>query len=93
MKIVTLAEAQHLVGQDLGVSEWTLIDQKMIDAFADVTGDRQFIHVDPDLAMQTPFGGTIAHGFLTLSLIASMMPENALASQTYCFRRALDVRH
>ena len=78
MKIVTLAEAQHLVGQDLGVSEWTLIDQKMIDAFADVTGDRQFIHVDPDLAMQTPFGGTIAHGFLTLSLIASMMPENAL---------------
>jgi acyl dehydratase len=78
MKIVTLADAQHLVGQDLGVSEWTLIDQKMIDAFADVTGDRQFIHVNPDLARQTPFGGTIAHGFLTLSLIASMMPENSL---------------
>jgi acyl dehydratase len=78
VKIVTLADAQHLVGQDLGVSEWTLIDQKMIDAFADVTGDRQFIHVNPDLARQTPFGGTIAHGFLTLSLIASMMPENSL---------------
>lgn len=78
MKIATLAEAQQLVGQDLGVSDWTLIDQKMIDAFADVTGDHQFIHVNPDLAKQTPFGGTIAHGFLSLSLIASMMPENAL---------------
>ena len=70
MKIATLAEAQQLVGQDLGVSDWTLIDQKMIDAFADVTGDHQFIHVNPDLAKQTPFGGTIAHGFLSLSLIA-----------------------
>ena len=78
MKIATLAEAQQLVGQDLGVSDWKLIDQKMIDAFADVTGDHQFIHVNPDLAKQTPFGGTIAHGFLSLSLIASMMPENAL---------------
>ncbi|MGS4886656.1 MULTISPECIES: MaoC family dehydratase [unclassified Roseibium] len=61
-----------LVGKDVGVSSWHLIDQAMIDAFADVTRDHQYIHVDPAAAARTPFGGTIAHGFLTLSLLSAM---------------------
>jgi len=57
------------IGQEIGLSDWLLIDQAMIDKFADVTMDHQFIHIDPErAAMETPFGGTIAHGFLTLSL-------------------------
>jgi acyl dehydratase len=60
------------VGQVLGVSEWLLIDQQRIDAFADVTEDHQFVHVDPQAAAATPFGGTIAHGLLTLSLIVRL---------------------
>jgi acyl dehydratase len=55
-------------GEELGVSSWKTIDQASIDAFADATGDHQFIHVDPEKAKATPFGGTIAHGLFTLSL-------------------------
>lgn len=51
------------------VSDWILVDQAMIDRFAEATGDRQYIHVDPERAKASPFGGTIAHGFLTLSLL------------------------
>ena len=58
-----------LFGQELGVSEWVRIDQTMIDTYADATGDHQFIHIDEEKAKMTPFGGTIAHGFLTLSMI------------------------
>lgn len=58
------------IGKEVGVSDWVTIDQDMINRFADLTGDHQFIHVNPELAAQTPFGGTIAHGFLVLSLIA-----------------------
>lgn len=58
-----------LVGQETGVSEWLTVDQARIDAFADATGDRQWIHVDPVQAAAGPFGATIAHGFLTLSLL------------------------
>jgi len=61
-----------LVGKEVGISSWHLIDQAMIDAFADVTKDHQYIHVDPVAAARTPFGGTIAHGFLTLSLLSAM---------------------
>lgn len=62
-----------LVGTELGVSEWHTIDQKQIDAFADVTEDFQFIHIDPERASrETPFGGTIAHGFLSLSMLSKM---------------------
>lgn len=61
-----------LIGQEVGVSRWFEIDQARIDAFADVTEDHQFIHVDPEAARLTPFGGTIAHGFLTLSLASAM---------------------
>ena len=66
------SELQPLIGTEVGVSRWFLIDQAKIDAFADTTEDWQFIHVNPDLAKQTPFGGTIAHGFLTLSLASAM---------------------
>jgi acyl dehydratase len=58
------------IGADLGTSEWVLIDQDRINAFADCTLDQQFIHVDPEKAAKTPFGGTIAHGFLSLSLLS-----------------------
>lgn len=66
------SDLQSLIGQEVGVSRWFQIDQARIDAFAQVTEDHQFIHVDPELAKQTPFGGTIAHGFLTLSLASAM---------------------
>ena len=60
------------VGQELGVSDWFVIDQPRIDAFADTTEDHQFIHVDPVRAAQSPFGGTVAHGMLTLSMMSGM---------------------
>ena len=62
-----------LIGQEIGVSRWIHVDQARIDAFADITEDHQFIHTDPArAAAETPFGGTIAHGFLTLSLLSAM---------------------
>jgi acyl dehydratase len=61
-----------LAGTEIGVSDWLTIDQKRIDAFAEVTEDRQFIHVDPEAAHASPFGGTIAHGFLTLSMLSAL---------------------
>ena len=73
MSTLTLAQFAAMVGQPIATSKWVLVDQAMIDAFADVTADHQFIHVDPEAAAQTPFGGTIAHGFLTLSLLSSMV--------------------
>ena len=72
------SELQGLIGREVGVSRWFEVTQARIDAFADCTEDRQFIHVDPDRAKATPFGGTIAHGFLTLSL-ASAMSYDAVA--------------
>jgi acyl dehydratase len=69
MGTVTAEELKALVGQNIGTSEWLTVDQDMIDKFADATGDHQFIHVDVEKAKLTPFGGTIAHGFLSLSLM------------------------
>ena len=66
------SDLQSLIGTEIGVSKWILVDQARIDAFAEITEDRQFIHIDPVAAKQTPFGGTIAHGFLTLSLASAM---------------------
>ena len=63
------------VGAEFGPSSWIDVPQEKIQAFADATGDHQFIHVDPDRAAQTPFGGTIAHGYLTLSLLPAMSYE------------------
>lgn len=75
MPIATLAEIQAQVGASLGASPWITVDQQSIDVFADVTGDHQFIHIDPEAAAQTPFGGTVAHGFLTLSLLSQMAAD------------------
>src|SRR3546814_15831390 len=77
MATITPQELQSKVGQHLGTSDWVLVDQAMIDKFADATGDHQFIHVDPEKAKLTPFGGTIAHGFLTLSLIPMLGQKTA----------------
>jgi acyl dehydratase len=78
---VTLEELKNRVGQEIGVSSWMTVDQERIDRFAEVTADHQFIHVDPQRAAETPFGGTIAHGFLTLSLLSAMGQEALPAIQ------------
>jgi acyl dehydratase len=75
MPVASLEEIGARVGTDLGASEWIEISQHSIDIFADVTGDHQFIHVDPEAAAKTPFGGTVAHGFLTLSLLSQMAAQ------------------
>ncbi|AYD02258.1 MaoC family dehydratase [Neorhizobium sp. NCHU2750] len=72
MREISLADVPGLVGHELGISDWIIVDQTMIDQFADATLDHQFIHVDPVRAAESPFGGTIAHGFLTLSLLSAM---------------------
>ena len=78
MPAASLDEIRARVGEEIGVSSWLTVDQQRIDAFADATEDRQFIHVDPDAAAKTPFGGTIAHGFLSLSLLSRMGAETFL---------------
>jgi acyl dehydratase len=78
MPVASLTEIKSRVGDEVGVSGWILVDQPRIDAFAEATEDRQFIHVDPAAAAQTPFGGTIAHGFLSLSLLSRMGAEAML---------------
>jgi len=75
MPYVPVAELKDYVGKELGRSAWLTIDQERINLFAEATGDFQFIHVDPAKAAQTPFGSTIAHGFLTLSLIPKLMED------------------
>jgi len=76
--VISLDEIRERVGQEVGVSSWLTIDQPRIDEFADATEDRQFIHTDPEAAAQTPFGGTIAHGFLSLSMLSRMAAEGML---------------
>ena len=78
MPVATLEDIRSRVGQEIGVSSWVTVDQGRIDAFAEATEDRQFIHVDAEAAAQTPFGGTIAHGFLSLSLLSRMGAEAML---------------
>ncbi|KZM73790.1 MaoC family dehydratase [Nocardia terpenica] len=70
-----LAALQKAVGEEIGVSGWLTVDQERIDRFAEATGDHQWIHVDRERAAQGPFGGTIAHGFLTLSLLVPLADE------------------
>jgi len=77
MPYVPVTELSQYVGKELGRSAWLKIDQQRINLFAEATGDFQFIHVDPEKAAKTPFGSTIAHGFLTLSLIPKLI-ENIL---------------
>lgn len=74
--VATLADLEPLVGAVLGTSDWLSIDQERINTFADATGDHQWIHVDPERARaESPFGGPIAHGYLTLSLIIPMWDQ------------------
>ena len=72
MITATPETVSELVGKETGVSEWITIDQDRINVFADVTEDHQFIHVDPEAAKATPFGTTIAHGFLSLSMLSKL---------------------
>ena len=89
MPIASLDEIRALIGTEIGVSDWIEVSQDRIDAFAEATEDRQFIHIDPDAAARTPFGGTIAHGFLSLSLLSRMaadvmqVPDTATMAVNY----------
>jgi len=74
---MTLDELKRKVGQKLGVSDWLTVTQEQIDTFAEITGDHQYIHVDPERAAKTPFGGTIAHGYFTLSLLPQLTNQIA----------------
>ena len=78
MPLAELDDIRARAGEEIGTSSWFVIDQERIAAFAEATEDRQFIHLDPDAAARTPFGGTIAHGFLTLSLLSRMAAEVVL---------------
>ena len=78
MPLASLDEIRSRVGTETGQSSWLTVDQARIDAFAEATEDRQFIHTDPAAAAQTPFGGTIAHGFLSLSLLSRMAADAML---------------
>jgi len=93
MPIAAIDEIRARTGTEVGVSSWLSIDQARIDEFADATDDHQFIHVDPEAATKTQFGGTIAHGFLTLSLLSRMaadamlVPEGVKLAVNYGFDR------
>ncbi|MDT5013374.1 MAG: hypothetical protein QOH57_4991 [Mycobacterium sp.] len=78
MKVISsIDEAESLVGQELGVGEWHEVDQQRINEFADVTGDHQWIHIDTERAKtESPYGTTIAHGYLTLSMIPAISKDN-----------------
>jgi len=87
---LTLENASDFVGKDLGESSWHVVDQKMIDQFAECTGDNQWIHVDVERAnRESPFGGPVAHGYLSLALIAPLsmeigaIPQGAVAAFNY----------
>lgn len=89
MKRVPAATLGDYIDQPSKPTDWLLIDQERINGFADITMDHQFIHVDPDRAVRTPFGGTIAHGYLTMSLIShflgqcAVMPEKSAMAINY----------
>lgn len=89
MTTITVAAMRDRIGTET-VSDWITVTQAMIDGFAEATGDRQFIHVDPARAAQTPFGGTIAHGFLTLSLMPQLAEKIADAPVVQGMRMAVN---
>ena len=78
MPFAPLEEIRSKVGEEIGVSGWLTIDQQRIDEFADATDDHQFIHVDPEATARTPLGGTIGHGFLSLSMLSRMAADAML---------------
>ena len=75
--VLKTEQIQDAVGNELGVSDWFEVTQEDVNTFADVTRDHQFIHIDPEAAAQTPFGGTIAHGFLSLSMLSHFAEKGA----------------
>jgi len=88
----SLADLGSVVGQEVAVGDWTAIDQARVNLFADATDDHQWIHIDPERASKGPFGGPIAHGFLTLSLLPHLMAEavridNTVLSVNYGLNR------
>ncbi|MDJ0838578.1 MAG: MaoC family dehydratase [Acidobacteriota bacterium] len=89
IKVIPKEEMTSLAGREIGTSEWLTVDQKRIDQFAEATNDHQFIHVEPERAKATPAGGTIAHGFLTLSLLSHLtggigfLPEGHTMTYNY----------
>ena len=89
MKVLPIDEMVNAAGMKLEPSEWVVLDQERINTFADCTEDLQFIHIDEEKAAQTPFGGTIAHGFLTLSMMAKftedsmVVPEGMVMGMNY----------
>ena len=91
MPVARLEDIRDKLGSEVGTSPWIEISQQSINLFADVTGDHQFIHIDPEAAAKTPFGGTVAHGFLTLSLLSQMAghamltPEGRKMAANYGF--------
>ncbi len=76
MSSISIQDMAGKIGETLGQSEWLTVDQEMINKFADATGDHQFIHINEAMAKMTPFGGTIAHGFLTLSLLPVLIEKS-----------------
>lgn len=74
--VISIDDVRAAVGTEVGCSAWRTVTQEMINLFADATDDHQFIHVDPERAKETPFGGTIAHGFLTISLLSTLAAES-----------------
>jgi acyl dehydratase len=93
MPLASIDQIRARIGHEIGVSSWLAVDQAKIDTFAEATEDHQFIHVDADAAARTPFGGTIAHGFLSLSLMSRMgaeamlLPDNLKMAVNYGFDR------
>ena len=81
MKVIPKEEMVNTIGTRLEPSEWVVLDQARINTFADCTEDHQFIHIDEEKAAQTPFGGTIAHGFLTLSMMAKFTEDSMLVPE------------
>jgi len=81
MKVIAKEEMVNTVGTQLEPSEWVVLDQARINTFADCTEDHQFIHIDEEKAAQTPFGGTIAHGFLTLSMMAKFTEDSMIVPE------------
>ena len=78
MKAVKKEDLKDHIGKETGISAWSVIDQNRVNIFADVTEDHQFIHVNPAAAAKTPFGGTVAHGFLTLSMLSHFAKDTVL---------------
>jgi len=93
MPVASLDDIRSRIGEEVGVSSWLSVDQARIDSFADATEDHQFIHIDPAAAAAAGLGGTIAHGFLTLSLLSRMaadallLPEGLKMALNYGFDR------